>query len=103
MVCRARRKTWHDNRLFLSEHFWSDDGDTPLAVAPQPAPQVVQVRQEQRRVPTLLRPALVVEDLPGPPVDRPGDVPLLCCCPASRPRPAPLDHPHRADLGLVLM
>jgi len=45
-----------------------------LSVASQSAPQVVQVCQEQRRVPPLLRPSLGEEDLAGPPVDRAPEV-----------------------------
>jgi hypothetical protein len=71
-----------------------------LTVASQPAPEIIQVRQEQRRVAPLLRLPLGEEDLPGPPVDRTGQVALLIIARRLDLRLLALEHPHRADLGV---
>lgn len=71
-----------------------------LPVVSQPAPQVVEVRKEQRRVSPLLRCSLGQEDLAGPPMDRPGQVTLLVVAGRLDLRLLSLDHPHRADLWI---
>jgi len=71
-----------------------------LVVPPQPAPQVVQVRQEQGRVAPLPRLTLGHEDLTATPVERAGKIPLLVVPRNLDPGLAALEHPHRVDLGV---
>lgn len=72
--------------------------DVDLAITPQPASKLIEVLQEYRRVPPLLRRPHHQEDLPGPPVDRPAQVSFLVVAGGLDLRLAALDHPHRADL-----
>jgi hypothetical protein len=68
-----------------------------LPIAPQPMPQVLQMGQEELRIP--LRPT-GGEDHPGPPVDRAGDVPLLVGPRRGDGGLLAAPHPHPADLGV---
>ena len=74
--------------------------DVDLLVPSQPMAQVVQVGQEQSRIPPLLRLALGEENLTAAPVDRAGKVALLVSPRGLDLGLLTLEHPHRADLGV---